>query len=88
LTAQSKEVVAQIPRKLSIPIKKIKMGFNHVLIYEGEEDPKHHWFICEFFLDATNIIEEDKKTAQFGVVLCHRALIWFMNYIKKKTHSK
>jgi len=34
LTAQWKVVVAQIPRKPSIPNKKVKMGFNHIPIYE------------------------------------------------------
>jgi len=29
-TAQSKAVVAQIPKKPSIPTKKIKMGFDHI----------------------------------------------------------
>jgi hypothetical protein len=37
------------------------MGFNHILIYEGEEDPKRHWFVCEKFRDAADIIDKDKK---------------------------
>jgi hypothetical protein len=49
-TAQSKVVVTQTPRKPSVPTKKFKMGFNHIPIYEGEEDPKCHWFVCEKFL--------------------------------------
>ena len=80
LTAQLKVVVSQTPNNLSIPTKKIKMGFNHIPIYEGEEGPNHHCFVCEKFLDATDIT--------FGVVLRHRALTWFMNYTKKQTRSK
>jgi hypothetical protein len=39
-------------------------------------------------LDATDIIDENKKMDQFGVALHHRALTWFMNYTKKKNCSK
>jgi hypothetical protein len=67
-------VVAQIPRKLSIPNKKVKMGFNHIPIYEGEEDPKCHWFVCEKLWDAADIIDEDKKMAQFRAALRGTAL--------------
>jgi len=88
LTAQSKAVLIQTPRKPSVPTKKLKMGFNHIPSYEGEEDPKRHWFVCEKFLDATNITDEDKKMVQFEVVPCHQALAWFMNYTKKQTCSK
>jgi len=87
-TDQSKVVVAQTPRKSSVPTKKIKMGFNHIPIYEGEEDPKFHWFVCEFFLDADDITDEDKKMAQFRVALRHHALTWFMNYTENQTRSK
>jgi hypothetical protein len=45
------------------------MGFNHIPIYEGEEDPKHHWFVCEKFWDAADITDEDKKMAQFRAAL-------------------
>jgi hypothetical protein len=64
------------------------MGFNHILIYEGEEDPKHHWFMCENFWDVANITDKDKKMAQFRANMCHCALTWFMNYTKNKTRSK
>ena len=59
--AQSKAVATQTPRKPSVPTKKLKMGFNHIPIYKGEEDPKCHWFICEIFWDATNIIVRISK---------------------------
>jgi len=64
------------------------MGFNHIPIYEGEEDPKCHLFKCEKFWDAIDITDEDKQMFQFRVALCHRALTWFMNYMKNQTHSK
>jgi len=64
------------------------MGLNHIPVYEGEEDPKRHWFVCELFWVSANISDEDKKMAQFGAALHHRALTWFMNYTKKQTCSK
>jgi hypothetical protein len=45
------------------------MGFNHIPLYEGDEDPKRHWFKCENFLDAANITDEDKQMAQFKATL-------------------
>jgi hypothetical protein len=42
---------------------KENMGLNHIPIYEGYEDPKRHWFVCEKFWDTTNIIDEDKYMA-------------------------
>lgn len=41
-TTQLEFVVAQISRKSSVPNKKVKMVFNHIPIYEGEEDLKRH----------------------------------------------
>ena len=37
----------------------------HIPTYEGEEDPRRHWFICERMWDATNVTDDDKKIAQF-----------------------
>jgi len=56
------------------------MGLNHILIYEGDEDPKWHWFIYKKFWDASDITNEDKQMAHFGVSLQSRYLTWFMNY--------
>jgi hypothetical protein len=46
-----------------IPIAKKKptMGLNHIPIYEGDEDPKRHWFICEKFWNVVDIVEEEKQ---------------------------
>jgi hypothetical protein len=87
-TTQSKSVVTQTPQKVIIPKKKIKMGFNHIPTYEGDEDPKRHWFVCEKFWDVADITDEDKKMAQFGVSLRHRALTWFMNFTENQNRSK
>jgi hypothetical protein len=64
------------------------MGLNHIPIYEGDEDPKQHWFICEKFWDATDITDEAKQMAQFGVPFRARALTWFMNYTDNQQCSK
>ena len=64
------------------------MGFNHIPIYEGEEYPNHHCFVCKIFWDATDITDEDKKMEKFRVVLRHRALTWFMKYMENKTRLK
>jgi hypothetical protein len=64
------------------------MGFNHIPIYEGEEDPKLHWFICEKFWDAIDNYRQGKKMDQFRAILHHNDLTWFMNYKKNQTHSK
>lgn len=47
----------------------VKMGLNHISIYEGDEDPKKHWFFCEIFWDANTITNEDKQMAHFAVAL-------------------
>ena len=52
----------------------------HIPIYEGEEDPRRHWFICERMWATTNIIDEDKQIAQFAGKLRKRALTWYMNF--------
>jgi len=56
------------------------MSLNHIPIYEGDEDTKWKWFVCEIFWDATDITDEDKKMTQFGLALQARALTWFMNF--------
>jgi hypothetical protein len=32
----------------------------HILIYEGDEDPNFHWFICETIWDATTMTDKEK----------------------------
>jgi hypothetical protein len=68
-TTQSKIVVTQTPQKVSTSKKTIKMGFNHIPLYEGDEDPKRHWFMCEKLWDVADITDEDKQMAQFRASL-------------------
>lgn len=60
----------------------------HIHIYEGEEDPKQHWFMCERMWDATNVTDDDKKIAQFAGALRNRALTWYTNFIENQAKSK
>ena len=57
-------------------------------IYEGDEDPKFHWFICETICDAVNVIDEAKKTDQFTNALRKRVLTWYTNFIENQTWYK
>ena len=41
----------------------------HIPIYEGEEDPRRHWFVYERMWDATNMTNDDKKISPFSWVL-------------------
>jgi hypothetical protein len=43
--------------------KKPTMGLNHIPIYEGDEDPKQHWVVCEKFWAVVDIVDEEKKMA-------------------------
>lgn len=52
----------------------------HLPIYEGDEDPIWHWFICETIWDVANIVDENKQLAQFIGALRKRALNWYMNF--------
>lgn len=39
---------------------KNKMGLNYKPLYEGDEVPKKHWFVCEKFWFANDIDNEEK----------------------------
>jgi hypothetical protein len=88
LTSQSTSTQTLTIVPFSKKSQKENMGLNHILIYEGDEDPKRHWFVCEKFWDATDITDEDKQMAQFGAALRARALTWFMNYTDNQQCSK
>jgi hypothetical protein len=45
------------------------VGLNHIPIYEGDEDPKWHWFVCNKFWDLVDVTDEDKHMEQFGATL-------------------
>ena len=43
--------------------KNTKMSHHHSIhipIYEGEEDPRQHWFICKWMWDAADIMDENR----------------------------
>ena len=60
----------------------------HIPIFEGDEDPRHYWFIHETIWDVANIADENKKISQFVGVLSKRALTWYMNFNENHTKSK
>jgi hypothetical protein len=39
-------VINQTSQKSIVLKKKKTMGLNNIPIYEGDEDPRRHWFIC------------------------------------------
>lgn len=57
-------------------------------IFEGDEYPRCHWFICEIIWAANDIDNEEKKIHQFVAGLRKRALTWFMNYTNNQVHTK
>ena len=57
-------------------------------IFEGDEDPRRHWFICETIWAANDIDNEEKKIHQFSTGLRKRALTWFMNYTNNHVQTK
>jgi hypothetical protein len=60
----------------------------HIPIYEGEEDPRQHWFICERMWDAADITDENRQIAQFAGALRKRVLTWYMNFTESQNRSK
>jgi hypothetical protein len=54
-------VISQGSQKSIVLKKKTTMGLNNIPLYEGDEDPRRHWFVCEKLWDATDITDEDKK---------------------------
>lgn len=47
----------------------VKLRLSHIPLYEGDEDPKKHWFVCEKIWVANNITDEDKQMAHFSIAL-------------------
>ena len=60
----------------------------HIPTYEGEEDPRQHWFICKRMWDAADVTDDDKKISQFVGALRKRALTWYMNFTENQARSK
>ena len=59
----------------------------HITLYEGDEDPRRHWFVCESTWDANAITSEDKHMVQFAGAFRKQALTWYMTYTKKTTNA-
>ena len=57
-------------------------------IFEGDEDPRRHWFICETIWSANDVDNEDKQMHQFAARLRKRALTWYMNFTSTEVHTK
>jgi hypothetical protein len=45
------------------------MGINHIPIYEGDDDPKLHRFICEKVWHIVDNTNEEKQMSHFGATL-------------------
>jgi len=61
MASQSKSVINQTSPKSVVLKKKTTMGLDNIPIYEGDEDPKSRWFVCEKLWDEANITHEDKQ---------------------------
>ena len=55
----------------------------HILLYEGDEDPRRHWCICEPTWEANAVTSEYRQMVQFTGALRKRELTWYMKYTEK-----
>ena len=55
----------------------------HIPLYEGDEDPRWHWFVYELTWEANDVTSEDRQMAQFASALQKRALTWYITYTEK-----
>ena len=58
-------------------------GSAHIPLYEGDEYPRQHWFICESIWEVNQVTSEERQMAYFTGALQKRALTWYMTYIKR-----
>ena len=58
-------------------------GSAHIPLYEGDEDPRQHWFVCESTWEANQVTAEDRQMAQFTGALRKRALTWYMTFSER-----
>ena len=59
-------------------------GSAHIPLYEGDEDPRRHWFVCESTWEANQVTYEDRQMAQFIGALRKRALTWYMTFSERQ----
>ena len=59
----------------------------HNPLYEGDEDPRWHWFVYELTWEANIVTSEDRQMAQFAGALRKRALNWYMTYTEKTPNA-
>lgn len=57
-------------------------------IFEGDEDPRRHWFICETIWAVNDVDSEEKQMHQFVAGLRKRALTWYMNFTSTYIRTK
>lgn len=60
----------------------------HIPTYEGDDDPRRHWFVYERMWDATNVTDDDKKIEQFVGALRKRDITRYMNFTKNQARIK
>ena len=59
----------------------------HIPVYEGDEDPRRHWFIYESTWEANQVTDEDRKMAQFTGALRKRELTWYMTFSERQPRT-
>ena len=51
-------------------------------IYDGDGDPRKHWFVCEDIWEANIVADGNRQIEMFTGGLYDRALTCYMNFIK------
>ena len=60
----------------------------YIPIFEGDEDPRCHYFIFETIWDATSITKKNKKIVEFTGSLRKKSLTWYMNFNENQEKFK
>ena len=76
-SSSSQNFVLNVPLVNKVDGTEIKLPiFNR----NGLEDPKQHWFICEFLWILRQIQDENVKKAHMITTLRGHALEWYMKF--------
>ena len=59
----------------------------HIPLYEGDEDPRRHWFIYELTWEANQVTDKDRQMAQIAGALRKRELTWYMTFSKRQPRA-